>query len=472
MRSLLQRNFDIVFYFLAAAATLLAFRHLADGYLYNDDFRWMSQARYEMTPRNLLTFQVVGFFRPLMNVIFFVTERVMPGNVRAYYATNLALHLMNGLVVFSLVKRLARNQAVAAGTALLFLITSVHYAAVGWISARTALVSTLLLLLSLLVLVGRPRAVWRQCAAASLYLLALAAKEDAAIGVLLVGLIMVYGHGREKTLPDRASVVTFALITLAYGVVRTVAMGHFTQANWGPGPHVFRNLAGGLLYQFYPWSIASLTHVARSIEVPTHALWPEVLALPVIVLLVAAGALLKRSREICFALAWLVIAMLPMAPFRIRFFTTEWLTHDRYYYLSSIGACLCIASLLVGVWKMGTWRTAARIAVAATAVVIVCGEMSAVNDSEQRLRRMTTNYRIALGMTTRWLDREHGLTTCAVEGWPMPPAFMQDVFALERPGWKMVPVRNRDEAGAYRPCLYVRFFQKGVRIETEASTID
>jgi hypothetical protein len=431
----------------------------------------MSQARYQMAPHNLLTFQVVGFFRPLMNVIFYITERVMPGNIPAYYATNLALHLANGVLVFHLVARLVRNHAIAAGTALFFLVTSTHYAAVGWISARTTLVSTLFLLSSMLVLVDMPRARWRQVVSASLFVLALAAKEDAVIGVGLLALIVVYLGRRDNILPDRASLATFGVITAAYIVVRMLVMRHLTQENWGPGFHIFRNLAGGFLYQFYPWSLASLTHIARSIPVPTHPWWPEILAAPLVVVLVAAGAALKRSREVCFAVAWLVLALLPMAPFRIRFFTTMWLTHDRYYYLSSIGMCLCIVSLLAGMWKRARWRVPARVMVAAAALIIVCGEIAAVDDCEKRFRLMTTSYHMLVDMTTKRLDAEHQLTTCAVENWPMQSPFLQDVFDLERPGWKMVPVHGRLEATVYRPCLYIRYLQAGPGMTTEASTI-
>jgi hypothetical protein len=471
MRSFLQRNFTIVFYFFAAAVTAIAFRHLSEGWLYNDDFRWMSQARYQMTPHNLLTFQVVGFFRPLMNVIFYLTERVMRDNIPAYYATNLGLHLANGVLVFHLVARLVRNRAIAAGTALFFLLTSTHYAAVGWISARTTLVSTLFLLSSLWVLVDMPRARWRQVVSTALFVLALAAKEDAVIGVALLALIVVYLGRRENVLPDRASTAMFGVVTVAYIVVRTLVMRHLTQENWGPGLHIFRNLAGGFLYQFYPWSVASLMHTGRNLHIPTHPLWPEILAAPLLVLLVAAGAALKRSREVCFAVAWLVIAMLPMAPFRIRFFTTIWLTHDRYYYLSSIGMCLCVVSLLVGVWERARGRVPARVVVAGAALIIACGEIAAVNDSEQRFRRMTASYRTLVDLTTKRLDAEQQLKTCAVENWPMQSPFLQDVFDLERPGWKMVPVHGRLEATAYRPCLYIRYLQAGSGMTTEASTI-
>jgi len=49
---------------------------------------------------------------------------------------------------------------------------------------------------------------------------------------------------------------------------------------------------------------------------------------------------------------------------------------------------------------------------------------------------------------------------------------MHDVFALERPGWKIVPVHNEQEASAQRPCLYVRLIMRGPLVTGVASTID
>lgn len=472
MRLFLQRNFCVIFYVAAAVAVNVAYYRLADGYLYNDDFRWMSQARYEMAPGNLFTFQVVGFFRPLMNVIFFVTERVMRGNIPGYYATNLMLHFLNGMLVFHLLERILRRRVVAAGAALFFLITSTHYSAVGWISARTTLVSTLLLLLSFAVLVGRPPTRGRQIAGVVLYMLALLAKEEAAIGVLLLALVVWCRSASDGMLPNRRSVIAFGLATIAYLIVRTTVMGHLTQTNWGPGPHVLRNLAGGFLYQLYPWSVAALTHVGRNLAAPTHLLWPEVLAIPAIILLIAAAARLKRRREVGFAVAWLMIAMLPMAPFRLRFFSTTWLTHDRYYYLSSIGACLAVVLLLDGLWQVSRARYVARATVVAVAIVVFIGEIAAVTDCRERFQQMTDSYRSLVGLVTQRLDADHEKTTCALEGWPMPPAFMHDVFALERPGWKIVPVHNHEEAFAQRPCLYVRLIMRGPLVTSVASTID
>jgi len=121
---------------------------------------------------------------------------------------------------------------------------------------------------------------------------------------------------------------------------------------------------------------------------------------------------------------------------------------------------------------MARWRKQVRAAVMAAAVVIVLGEMAAVKESDERFRRIKANYLILEDLVTERLDQEHVLRTCAVEGWPMQPGFMRDVFALKRPDWKMVAVKNQDEASALHPCLYLRFERRGPLVRVHSTTID
>jgi hypothetical protein len=470
-RPFASRYFVEIFYLVALGACFFVYHQIGDNYLYNDDFRWMRQARNDMRPGNILTFQVTGFFRPLMNVVFYTTERLMPGNIAAYYATNLVLHFFTGVLVFHLLWRIAGSRGLAAASALFFLITCTHSAAVEWISARTSLISTALLLSSLLLVAGRPRVRWRRWCAVALYVLALAAKEEAVVGVLLLALVQAFRDRTQDALPDRRTLVYFGVATAVYIGVRTVVIGHVEQSNWGPGLHALRNLAGGFLYQVYPWSLASLLRYRDPIEVPTNPVWPEILAVVVIVLLLAAGRLLGKSREVRFGLAWLSIALLPVSLFRFRFLTSDWLTHDRYYYLSSVGASLCIVALLAGLWNLPRRRTVARAVVIVCAVVILLGERQAVENRAGRFRRMTGAYRALVELVSRRMAQHAGFDTCAIDGWPLQRPFMQDVFALEQPGWKVVSVESKDAARAYRPCLYVRIHVEQTRVGSEADAI-
>ena len=465
------KYFVEIFYLLALGVCLYVYHGISSSWFFNDDFRWIRQARYEMQPSNLLTFQVIGFFRPLMNAVFYLTERIMPGNVSAYYGTNLVLHFFNGALVFHFLWRLFGSRMMAAGAALFFLITCTHWAAVGWISARTSLISTGLMISSLIVVLGQPPDRWRRWLSLGLYVLALAAKEEVVIGVLLLVLIHVFRPAGGNLLPDRRTIAYFAVATIAYVVVRTLVIGHVTQDNWSPGLHVLRNLSGGFLYQIYPWGFATMFGVGYIIKPPTHAVWPEILALPVIVVMLVAARWLGRTREVRFGLAWLFIALLPVSLFRFRFFHTDWLTHDRYYYLSSIGSSLCVAALLAGLWHVTRWRKAMRTCVVVTIVVIALGEPAAVANRLGRFQRMTRNYRLLLELVTRRMEQHPGLTTCAIEGWPVQKSVMSDMFRLERPDWNVVSVASKEDAAAHKPCVWVKFLVEPERVGTRAELI-
>jgi hypothetical protein len=172
-----------------------------------------------------------------------------------------------------------------------------------------------------------------------------------------------------------------------------------------------------------------------------------------------------------FGLAWLFVTLVPMAFFRFRFLTTDWLTHDRYYYLSSIGAALCIAGLLAGLWSLVRWRVAARSVVIACVVLIIVGERVAIDNRSGRFHRMTGAYRTLLTLVSKRMDQHDGAGTCAIQNWPLQRAFMQDLFLLERPGWRVVPVESRDDAAAYRPCVFVQIRVENNRIGSDATFI-
>jgi hypothetical protein len=129
-------------------------------------------------------------------------------------------------------------------------------------------------------------------------------------------------------------------------------------------------------------------------------------------------------------------------------------------------------TLLVALWETVRWRAHARVAVVAAAVVIVWGEMAAVKESDERFRSIKASYLRLEGLVTERLDQEQVLRTCALEDWPMQAGFMRDVFALERPDWKVVPVKNQAEAAALHPCLYLRFERRGPLVRVHATTID
>ncbi len=450
------RRMIYIFHFLLCLA---AYRSIVDNRLFNDDFSWLRAARYDMTPANLLSFRVVDFFRPLVNLSFYVMEKVSPGNLPLHYGFNLVLHFLCTALVFRLILKLLGSERLAAAAAVLFAVTSVHSAAVIWISARTTLLATCFLLASLNVLLARAgTARLRLAISITLYIFALASKEEAIAGVLLVALLFALKRKDAPSgSPDRSAFAAFAIVSIAYLILRQALMGGFFQENWGPGAHALRNAAGGFLFQLYPWPFFSLFYPrGNHIPEPSGALGPELAAIPVVLVLLAAGYASKKSYAMNLAIGWSLLALLPVSPFRYRFFSTVSFSQNRYYYLSSVGTVLIIALLLSMLWKE---RSRARQGAAiALFVVLFAGSLVMNARIEKKWSNFERMYREAVTAIVEGSDNYAGFTTIAVESPPLAFPYLADAIALERPGLTAFEATGgREGARRNAPCLYVSY---------------
>ena len=463
--------FNRSFYVFTLVLVLAVYHGIVDNYLFNDDFLWLSKARHEMDG-NVLTFRVIGFFRPFINLSFFVTERLAPGNLPLYYVTNLLLHWLNGILLFHLGYSLFRNRTVAAATAVYFLIASVHFGAVAWISARTTLFSTTFLLLSLILVTRAAAGKKRLVVSLVLYVAALASKETAIVGLFLVGLVYLFCRGRKDTSIPASALISFVAITAVYLIARRLVVGGFVQDNWGPGLHVFGNLAGAVLFQYYTLPLAALPALATA-GMSTAPVWIELLVLPVIVLLLLLAKLAGRLREIGFALAWTVLSLVPVALLKFRFFASDSLPHTRYYYLASFGVCLSVVVLLSALWNAGRMRRASMALAAFVFVAICVVETIQVRKLEQRWGVLTSEYRMIVSLVESKLDQAGELNVCVVDDPPIRYSYLKAALLLERPSWKLVEGDGRQQlALGHTPCLYVKFLRRGELVGISATRLE
>jgi hypothetical protein len=461
----------VAFYVVAFLLCIAVYNGIAHNYLYNDDFLWMSQARYEMEPGNILSQRVIGFFRPLINVSYYVMEKVNPGNIPLYYYTNLLLHFINTILLFHLLCLLLRNQGVAAATSLLFAITSMHASAVLWVSARTGLISSLFLLSSLMLFVRRS-AGWKSTALALvLYALSLMSKETAVVGLPLAALVYFFVRSRDRISLSRQALFGYVALTLAYLVTRHLVIGGLSQSNWDFGAHALRNAAGGVLYQYYPWALRSLLNLPTMFAESNNPVWPELQALPFVLFFILLAWNTARHKDMLFALAWVLICLAPVSFFTFRFFSTVMITHDRYYYLSSIGVCLSIVLALWILWEFKKNRTVCRTVAIAAFLAIALGEYYNMDRRKDNWRMVTGNYKTAVETATNHLDDYPDYSTCAIERSPIPFKYLKHALKLERPQWAVEEVAGREEAGQYRPCLHVIFMVDGRELRSAAAPL-
>jgi len=462
--------FFAAFYIASFFLCFFIFRGLTNNYLFNDDFVWLASARNDMNIGNVLAYRVIGFFRPMVNLSFYAMERISPGNLALYYYENMFLHFLNSMLVFHVTLVLLRDRTVAATTAVFFLVTSIHSAAVMWISARTTLLFMAFLLLSLLVLIRPPWNRGKLIASLVLYILALLTKETAVVGALLVGLLYLYYRGERKSPLDAKTVIAFAAVTLVYLVIRSVVIGRFVQPNWGPGMHAVRNIAGGGVYQLIPWTLDWLLAVSSEwlgVGKPfvsdmllgvKSPVWPEVLIIPMTALLVLVARIGRKQREMVFAIAWMLVCLLPTAFLKFRFLTVDSLSHNRYYYLSSVGACLAIVLALSVLWENRKIMKFGRPAAALLLAAILISEAHRVKYTEEKWQNATYVFKTTVENFIGLLDSIRSYNTCLVEWAPMPFPYLKGAVALERPTWELVQVKNaKEEAGDHKPCVFIDF---------------
>ncbi len=441
------------------AICVLTYGGIADNYLFNDDFSWLREARLDMSWGNLLTHRVVDFFRPVINLSFYLMERASPGNVRFHNTFNLMLHFLNTLLVYHLVQALLDNARVSIVTAILFAITSVHTGAVLWISARTTLLSSLFLLASLSIVASRrEKGTAAVTVSVFLYIVALAAKETAIAGFFLVFLLYLFRKADPRRPQVRAAtLISFTAVSAAYLVIRKAVMGGFLQSNWNIGGHILRNAAGGLLYQFYPWPVFSICCPgATRIPEPGHPFIPEILVIPLAALLLWAGEASKKLHTFAFALAWTVLALLPAAPFHYRFFSTVSITQTRYYYLSSVGSVLLIALLLSILWSSKS--RIKRYSCLLLFLVLCAGYMVRVDRLEKKWDKFTGMYREVITVIEEETAKHPGIATLAIEDPPLAFPYIADALVMNGPGHRVIEVTGgRESAMVFRPCLYISY---------------
>lgn len=126
----------------------LGFVNWDDGkYVYeNSDIQQLdikSTAKFFATP-------VVGMYQPIPMISYAIEYHFFQNNPVVYHFTNLLFHLLNILLLFSLIRKLTKNVFVAFFTALIFAVHPLHVESVAWISERKDVMFAFFYFLSLL----------------------------------------------------------------------------------------------------------------------------------------------------------------------------------------------------------------------------------------------------------------------------------------------------------------------------------
>ena len=313
--------------------------------------------------------RLLGYYRPLP---FTIWKMIFAYNRGGYdpivsHALNVALHLLNTVLVFGLVasRRVHGRLALGFATALLFLLFPFSYQAVPWVGSLTHPLVTSLILGALLCyrFGSRRNSRWLRGISVALALIAPFAHET---GVLIAPLLALLLLTDEKAMPVRdvlrrtwpywvCAALGLAIWVLVPKEVKQVGLLDML-SRWQNGVY----FAQGLAYPAAPLATRLLRASGRLTDLQATFL----VAVPVILAWSAALWKAGRGRLLALALGWFGLCVAPawlMLPF------SYVIDGPRLLYAASIGAAIFWAIPLSVRWRRG-WT---RVVGTALAVLVV-----------------------------------------------------------------------------------------------------
>ena len=194
--------------------TLITYSSLwGNGFIHFDDPTYVTRNEFVLqglTTRGWIyawTTTDTGNWIPLTWLSFQLDATLFGANPLGYHATNLALHIANGLLICIAFQRMTGSLTRSAIVAGMFLVHPMHVESVAWVSERKDVLSTLFLLLTILAYdryARRPSA-FRYLAVSGFFIAGLLSKSMLVTTPLLLLLIDIWPL--QRTAPADSNVV-------------------------------------------------------------------------------------------------------------------------------------------------------------------------------------------------------------------------------------------------------------------------
>ena len=263
-------------------------------------------------------------------------------NPRPYHLVNVWVHLLNALLLMRLVRLLQGDRQIAFVAALLFMISSVHFRAVFWISAISFGLGLCFLLIGLLLWVrwhaeeDYPRRWWLLVAAVCAFAVSMLFHQALVIAGLFPALLAV-DRGLSRRLQWRL-LVAFGLPAIGLFLVERYAydgaytgLPDYVLFGW----HVLDNLLR------YLYALFVGTHI--NIGFYDEPTW--VVLIVGIVILVLTLLLTRRSQTRFWA-TWTLLALVPFL------FWDRADLFSRFFYIPAVGSSVLVA---IGLLAVARW---------------------------------------------------------------------------------------------------------------------
>lgn len=300
------------------------------------------------------TISASNYWRPTFTAWCILNFRLFGLEPFGWHLSNVVLHVIVCLLAFALILKLGIDDLVAFCIVLLFAVHPVHTESVAWISGSPDLLFTAFLLGSLLIAVASRRANGKLYLGLSLlfYGLSLGAKEIAVLCIPLFAFVLSSDNKEEDSkglvLRDLRGAVPFAIVAVAYLLVRFLVLGSVAQAAEDSASLFSSVLTAPMIFLFYlrqsvfPYWLGP-NYGVRPVE--SLEFLNFVVPLLTVIALFTLGWLAPRLSYLrMFAIAIFILPLI--AVFNVTAFPSEQIVHDRYLYLPLLGMLVFLFSFI------------------------------------------------------------------------------------------------------------------------------
>jgi len=184
---------------------------------HNEDIRQLDGP----TIHKYFTTYYLKMYQPITMISYALDYKMGKLNARAYHRTNLIFHLLNVLLVFSVIYLLTKEAAIAAIAALFFGIHPLHVESVAWISERKDLVYSFFYLGSLIayILYRKRNNGLRFYLLAILFFLLSLFSKSAAVTLPLILVLTDYYLIHKPALKNYLDKIPFFALSVVFGIV-------------------------------------------------------------------------------------------------------------------------------------------------------------------------------------------------------------------------------------------------------------
>lgn len=311
------------------------------------------------------------FYRPLLTLWFLINKTLFGLNPHWFHVTSVLAHVVATGLAFFVARAVLKDAGAALFAAAIFAFHPLQAEAASWISSVNDPLAAALCFASFLiyrkaVTKQRNSGAWWALAGA-LFLLALFTKE---VSVVLPGIILIdlraesWAESRGK--PSSVSPARFPLAGISIFVLAAVLWlalrsrvlgGAAVTASSIPWSTILWSAPKILLFNLYRVVLPLGLSPQYDFHLIESAASGQFLfaALALIILVWLAILAARRDARLWVALAWLILPMLPT--FNLRWMNEDDFIHDRYTYMSILGAALLAASAYawIGNWIRKRW---------------------------------------------------------------------------------------------------------------------